>query len=154
MLPHLCAYVCVTSFCLMKWTHRCGCAEDLPSCDLRNVWLQHNGAPPHKVSSVQQYILDTFQQHVIGYGGCVEWPPRSPEPIGLFLWRYIKQRVYVTPPPTLQELRNRITDACASASPAMLYNVQREVQSRVQMCIVAEGHHFEHDRYMSLISRK
>ncbi|GBN47758.1 hypothetical protein AVEN_180215-1 [Araneus ventricosus] len=50
---------------------------------------------------------------------------------------YIKQRVYATPLPTLQELRNRITDACASVSPAMLYNVQREVQSRVQMCIVA-----------------
>ncbi|GBM49365.1 hypothetical protein AVEN_264524-1 [Araneus ventricosus] len=59
---------------------------------------------------------------------------------------YIKQRVYATPPPTLQEFRNRITDACASVSPAMLYNVQREVQSHVQMCIVAEGHHFEHDR--------
>ncbi|GBO36023.1 hypothetical protein AVEN_79482-1 [Araneus ventricosus] len=57
-----------------------------------------------------------------------------------------EQRVYATPPPTLQKLRNRITDACASVSPAMLYNVQREVQSRVQMCIVAEGHHFEHDR--------
>ncbi|GBM05245.1 hypothetical protein AVEN_181629-1 [Araneus ventricosus] len=56
------------------------------------------------------------------------------------------RRVYATPPPTLQELRNRITDACASVSPAMLYNVQREVQSSVQMCIVAEGDHFEHDR--------
>ncbi|GBO09091.1 hypothetical protein AVEN_272461-1 [Araneus ventricosus] len=80
-------------------------------------------------------------------GGCVEWPPRSPalNPLDFFLWGYIKQRVYATPPPTLQELRNRITDACASVSPAMLYNVQREVQSRVQMCIVAEGHHFEHD---------
>ncbi|GBL81016.1 hypothetical protein AVEN_83102-1 [Araneus ventricosus] len=79
---------------------------------------------------------------------CVEWPPRSPDlnPLTFFLWGYIKQRVYATPPPTLQELRNRITDACASVSPAMLYNVQREVQSRVQMCIVAEGQHFEHDR--------
>ncbi|GBO07863.1 hypothetical protein AVEN_254838-1 [Araneus ventricosus] len=28
-------------------------------------------------SSVQQYIRNTFQQQVIGYGGCVEWPPRS-----------------------------------------------------------------------------
>ncbi|GBN96283.1 hypothetical protein AVEN_138914-1 [Araneus ventricosus] len=59
---------------------------------------------------------------------------------------YIKQRVYATPPPTLQELRNRITDACASVPLAMLHNVQREVQSRVQMYIVAEGHHFDHDR--------
>ncbi|GBO43071.1 hypothetical protein AVEN_48071-1 [Araneus ventricosus] len=95
-------------------------------------------------SSVQQCI----RQQVIGYGGCVEWPPRSTDlnPLDFFLWGYIKQRMYATPPPTLQELRNRITDACASVSPAMLYNVQRKVQFRVQMCIVAEGHHFEHDR--------
>ncbi|GBO25545.1 hypothetical protein AVEN_215751-1 [Araneus ventricosus] len=104
-------------------------------------------------SSVQQYIRDTFQQHrasvqVIGYDGCVEWPSRSPDLnlLGFFLWGFIEQRVYATPPPTLQELRNRITDACASVSRAMLYNVQREAQSRVQMCIVTEGQHFEHDR--------
>ncbi|GBN54167.1 hypothetical protein AVEN_67168-1 [Araneus ventricosus] len=84
-------------------------------------------------SSVQQYIPDTFQQQVIGYGGCVELPPRSPDlnPLDFFLWGYIKQRVYALPPPTLQELRNRIMDVCASVSPAMLYNVQREVQTRV-----------------------
>ncbi|GBM60095.1 hypothetical protein AVEN_103439-1 [Araneus ventricosus] len=35
-------------------------------------------ALPHKVSSAQQYIRDTFQQQVIEYGSCVEWPPRSP----------------------------------------------------------------------------
>ncbi|GBN08167.1 hypothetical protein AVEN_1034-2-1, partial [Araneus ventricosus] len=121
---------------------------DLPLSDLRNVWFQHDGAPPHKVSSVQQYIRDTFQQQVIGCGGCVEWPPRSPDlnPLDFFLWGYIKQRLYATPPLTLQELRNRITDACARVSPAILCSVQREVQSRVPMCIVAEGHHFEHDR--------
>ncbi|GBL78223.1 hypothetical protein AVEN_217354-1, partial [Araneus ventricosus] len=116
--------------------------------NLRNVWFQHDGAPPHKVSSVQQYFRDTFQQQVIWYDGCVEWPPRSPDMkrLDFFLWGYIKQRVYATPHSTLQELRNRITDACASMSPVMLYNVHREVQSRVQMCIVAEEHHFEHDR--------
>ncbi|GBO29652.1 hypothetical protein AVEN_162632-1 [Araneus ventricosus] len=110
--------------------------------------VQHDGAPPHKVSSVQKYNRDTFQQQVIGYGGYVEWPPRALDldPLHFFLWGYIKQRVYATPLPTLQELRNRITDACASVPPAMLYNVQREVQPLVQMCIVAEGHNFEHDR--------
>ncbi|GBO25134.1 hypothetical protein AVEN_206834-1 [Araneus ventricosus] len=64
-------------------------------------------APPHQMSSIQQYIRDTFQQQVIAYGGCVEWPPRSPDlnPLYFFLWGYIKQRVYATTPPTLQELR-------------------------------------------------
>ncbi|GBM19225.1 hypothetical protein AVEN_142477-1 [Araneus ventricosus] len=46
--------------------------EDLSLSDLRNVWFQHDGAPPHKVSSVHQYIRDIFQQQVIGYGGSVE----------------------------------------------------------------------------------
>ena len=49
-------------------------------------------------------------------------------------------------PSTLQELRNRITNAYASMSPDMLYNVQQEEQFRVQMYIVDEGHHFEYDR--------
>ncbi|GBN11937.1 hypothetical protein AVEN_269098-1 [Araneus ventricosus] len=122
--------------------------EDLPLSDLRNVWFQHDGAPPQKISSVQQFIRETFQQQVIGSGGCVEWSPRSPDldPMDFFLRGYVKQRVYATPPPTIQELRNRITDVCTSLSPAMLCNVQREVLPRVQMCIVAEGHHFEHDR--------
>ncbi|GBL73066.1 hypothetical protein AVEN_128224-1 [Araneus ventricosus] len=114
--------------------------KDLPLSNLRNVWFQHDGAPPHKILSVQQYIRDTFQQQVIGYGSCVEWPPLSPDlnPLDFSLWGYNKQLVYATPPPTLQEIRNRITDACASVLPAMLRNVQREVQSRVQMFIVAE----------------
>ncbi|GBL81877.1 hypothetical protein AVEN_50479-1 [Araneus ventricosus] len=74
----------------------------------------------HQVSNSS--FGNTFQQQVIGYGGCVEWPPRSPDlnPLDFFLWGYIKQRVYATPPTILQEFRNRITDACASVSPAML----------------------------------
>ncbi|GBN81457.1 hypothetical protein AVEN_183231-1 [Araneus ventricosus] len=52
--------------------------------------------------SIQQYIRDSFQQQVIGYGDCLEWPPRSPDlnRLDFFLWGYIKQRVYATPPPT------------------------------------------------------
>ena len=54
--------------------------------------------------------------------------------------------MYATPPPSLQELRNRIADACGSVSLERFYSVHREVQSRVQMCIVAESRNFEHDR--------
>ncbi|GBN01306.1 hypothetical protein AVEN_240022-1 [Araneus ventricosus] len=108
--------------------------------------VQHDAAPPHKVSSVQQYIRDTFQHRVWWLRKMASTFTLPYNPLNCFLWGYIKQRVYATHPPTLQELRNRITDAFPSASPAVLYNVQREVQSRVQMCIVAEGHQFEHDR--------
>ncbi|GBO19900.1 hypothetical protein AVEN_36377-1 [Araneus ventricosus] len=89
--------------------------------------------------------METFQNQVIGYGGFVDGPPRSPDltPLDFFLWGHIKGQVYSTPPPTLQDLRRRITDACSSITSAMLYNVPREIQSRVQMCIVANGEHFE-----------
>ncbi|GBM46517.1 hypothetical protein AVEN_215026-1 [Araneus ventricosus] len=119
--------------------------ENLPLHQLRNVWFQHDGIPPHNISNVKQYLIETFQNQVIGYGGFVEWPPRSPDlsPSDFFLWGHIKRQVYATPPPTLQDLRRRITDACASVAPAMLHNVQREIQSRVQMCTVANGEHFE-----------
>ncbi|GBN22972.1 hypothetical protein AVEN_185205-1 [Araneus ventricosus] len=89
--------------------------------------------------------METFQNQVIRYGGFVEWLPRSPDltPLDFFLWGHIKGQVYATPPSTLQDLRRRITDAFASVTPTMLHNVEREIQSRVQMCIVANGEHFE-----------
>ncbi|GBO15505.1 hypothetical protein AVEN_37648-1 [Araneus ventricosus] len=98
--------------------------------------------------------METFQNEVIGYSGFVEWPPRSSDliPLDFFLWRHVKGQVYATPPPTLQDLRRCIiTDACASATPAMLHKVQREIQSRVQMCTVANGEHFE--QYKQIIQK-
>ncbi|GBN08675.1 hypothetical protein AVEN_229164-1 [Araneus ventricosus] len=113
---------------------------------LRNVWFQHDIALAHKTSSVKQYLVEEFVEIIIGYGGFQEWPPRSPNltPMDFFLWGYLKQQVYATPPPTLQDLQRRITDACANVTPAMLHRVQREVQARVQMCIVADGEKFKH----------
>ncbi|GBL80916.1 hypothetical protein AVEN_26325-1 [Araneus ventricosus] len=102
---------------------------------LRNAWFQHDGVPAHKTSSVKQYLVEEQ-----------EWPPHSPDltPMDFFLWGYLKQQVYATPPPTLQDLQRRITNACASVTPAILHRVQRQVQARVQMCIVADGEKFEH----------
>ncbi|GBM03913.1 hypothetical protein AVEN_185408-1 [Araneus ventricosus] len=126
--------------------------ENLPLHQLRNVWFQHDGAPPYKISNVKQYLMEIFQSLVMvwmvpryGYGGFVKWPPRSPDltPLDFFLSGHIKGQVYATPPPTLQDFRRRITDTCASVTPVMLHNAQREILSRVQICIVANGEHFE-----------
>ncbi|GBM30110.1 hypothetical protein AVEN_156274-1 [Araneus ventricosus] len=93
-----------------------------------------------------QAVPKEFEEQIIGYGGYQELPPRSPDlaPMDFFLWGYLKQQVYATPPPALQDLQRRITDACANVTPTMLHRVQRKVQARVQMCIVAFGEKFEH----------
>ncbi|GBN36562.1 hypothetical protein AVEN_122748-1 [Araneus ventricosus] len=113
---------------------------------LRNVWIQHDGTPAHKTSSVKQYLVEEFGEQIFGYGVFQEWPPRLPDltPMHFFLWGYLKQQVYATPLPTLQDLQRRITDACANVAPAMPHRVQHEVQTRVQMCIVADGEKSEH----------
>ncbi|GBN60655.1 hypothetical protein AVEN_178700-1 [Araneus ventricosus] len=97
--------------------------------------------------------MEIFQNQVIGYGGFAKWTPCSPDltPMDFILWGHIKGQVYATPSPTLQDLRRRITDACTSVTPAMLHNVQREIQSRVQTCIVANGEYFE--QYKSMIQK-
>ncbi|GBM75183.1 hypothetical protein AVEN_99576-1 [Araneus ventricosus] len=66
-----------------------------------------NGALARKTSSVKQYLVEEFGEQIIRYGGFQECPPRSPDltAMDFFLWGYLKQQVYATPPPTLQDLQ-------------------------------------------------
>ncbi|GBL84425.1 hypothetical protein AVEN_117186-1 [Araneus ventricosus] len=111
--------------------------ENLPLHQRRNVWFQHDGAPPHNISNIKQYLMETFQNQAIGFGGFVEWAPRSPDltPLDFFLWGHIKGQVYATTPRTLQDLRRSITDTCTSVTPAMLHNVQRKKSSPECKCV-------------------
>ncbi|GBN98142.1 hypothetical protein AVEN_265234-1 [Araneus ventricosus] len=72
--------------------------ENLPLHELQNVWFQHDGSPPQKISNVEQYLMETFQNQVIGYGGFMG-PPRSHDltPMDFFLWGNIKGQVYENP---------------------------------------------------------
>ncbi|GBM74211.1 hypothetical protein AVEN_203411-1 [Araneus ventricosus] len=81
--------------------------ENLPLHQLRNVWFHHDGTPTLKISNVKQYLMETFHNQIIGYGGFVQWPLRSPDltPLDFFLCGHIKGQVYATPPPTLQDLQ-------------------------------------------------
>ncbi|GBM30389.1 hypothetical protein AVEN_220987-1 [Araneus ventricosus] len=103
---------------------------------LRNVWFQHDGTPEHKTSSMKQFLVEELGEQVIGYGGFQEWPPRSPDltPMDFFLCGYLKQLLYATPPPTLQDLQRRIRDACANVTPAMLHRVQRSSKGTDAHC--------------------
>ncbi|GBN17446.1 hypothetical protein AVEN_120120-1 [Araneus ventricosus] len=78
---------------------------------LQNVWFQHDGAPEHKTSSMKQYLVEEFGEQIIGHCGFEEWLPRSPDvtPMDFLLWGYLKQQVYATLLPTLQDLQHRIT---------------------------------------------
>ncbi|GBO21993.1 hypothetical protein AVEN_16530-1 [Araneus ventricosus] len=46
--------------------------ENLTLHQLSNAGFQLDGFPPHKISSVKQYLMETSQNQVIGYDGFVE----------------------------------------------------------------------------------
>ena len=68
-----------------------------------------------------------------------KWPPRSPDltVCDFFLWGYVKNRVYVPPPPTtVDQLQERITAAVKSVTPDMLQRVWAELDYRIDVCRV------------------
>jgi len=75
------------------------------------------------------------------------WSPRSPDmtPCDFFLWRYVKERVYVPPlPADLDELTKRITAVVKSVTEDTLRSVWDEFSYRVDVVRAAGGGHTEH----------
>ena len=76
-----------------------------------------------------------------------EWPPRSPDltPCDYFLWGYLKDKVYRTPPQDINDLRNKIQDEAEllRGNPALIRRVLREMQHRSNLCVVRDGGHTE-----------
>ena len=61
------------------------------------------------------------------------------------MWGFVKDHVYVPPlPPTLDDLRARITAAIADIDRNMLHKVWQEIDYRLDVCRVTRGAHIEH----------
>lgn len=120
--------------------------EDVPLCIRRDMWFQHDGAPPHFARITRTLLNKMFGQRWIGRGGLIQWPARSPDltPLDFFLWGYIKEKVFSTVPTTREELKERIRTACASITPAMLFSVRRNIIERLLKCLEVHGMLFEH----------
>jgi len=75
------------------------------------------------------------------------WPPRSPDlnTCDLFLWGYIKDRVFVPPLPVgLNEMKQGITTAAASVDEDVFRSVWAELDYRIDICRLTKKSHIEH----------
>lgn len=79
----------------------------------QDMIFQQDGAPPHFNIPVHQHLNEKLGKRWICRGGPVPWPPRSSDLTAsdFFLWRYMKDRVFRTPPLTISVLRTRFTAA-------------------------------------------
>ena len=76
-----------------------------------------------------------------------DWPPRSPDltPLDFFLWGVLKERVYSTPVPTKEELRQRIVRCIEDLDPREIQKATtRRVQKNILKCLERNGQHFQH----------
>lgn len=110
------------------------------------MWYQHDGAAAHFLREVADELDEKFPNRWIGRNGPKKWPARSPDLTkpDYFLWGYIKNLVYLTPPTTPENMKERIVQAFHSITPDMLRNVSRSFAQRINVCIRENGRHFEH----------
>lgn len=80
---------------------------------------------------------------MIGLDHDPEWPPRSPDlnPLDFFLWGYLKARVYITPPASIQDLENRIRAEIQTLKRqrGMIRRAVGDMENRAQRCLALNG---------------
>ena len=120
--------------------------ENVPLQTQRQMYYQHDGAPPHFSQVVRQYLNNEFPNQWIGLGYAQNWPPRSPNlnPLDYHVWGYVKAMVYAHKLNTREELLQRILSAARSINnAAVLRKVTSSLVTRVRKCIQTDGGHFE-----------
>ena len=73
----------------------------------------------------------------------VTWPPRSPDlsACDFFLWGYLKSKVCVRKPRTVDDLKVSIREEIAIVPQEMLVNVMPNFEERLRTCVRQEGRH-------------
>jgi len=64
-------------------------------------------------------------------------------PLDLFLWGYVKHKVFSTPVPDITNLKTRITDAFATTTEDILENTWREIDYGLDVPRATKGAHVE-----------
>ena len=106
-----------------------------------SLCFQQDGATCHTARQTMDNLRQIFGNQIISCGGDINWPSRSPDLTALdfFLWRYLKERVSINKPWTVDALKQNITDEIRGISQATLCVVMDNVLLRAQSCIAAQS---------------
>ena len=115
--------------------------------NLDNLTWTQDGAPCHVTNKNMTYLDRQFGEKVVSRKPIRgrDWPARSPDlnPCDIFLWPYLKSKVYSPLPRNLDELETNIRREVAALDPAMLRRVAGCVRGRAVRCINNNGGFFE-----------
>jgi hypothetical protein len=105
------------------------------------MWFQQDGATAHTARATMDLLRQLFGELIISRNSQINWPPRSPDLSApdYFLWGYLKERMYVNKPRTLEQLRAEIR----ALDPQTLTNVMNNAIERARLCEAANGAHLK-----------
>jgi hypothetical protein len=111
--------------------------------NLSSAWFQQDGATAHTVRASMSVLREIFAQHVISRGGDVPWSARSPDlsACDYFLWMYLKSKVFISKPRTIQELKQRIKEEIAAILEQLIRRVMGNLPGRLEQCVRNRGRH-------------
>lgn len=117
--------------------------NELDGIDIQRMWFQQDGATPHTANETLDLLRERFQNRIISRRGDVNWPPRSCDltPLDFFLWGFLKEKVYVNNPETIQQLRDNIITAIVEISPQLCEKVIDNFAKRMTCCQRSRGGH-------------
>lgn len=119
----------------------------MPLADHRNLFYQHDGAPPHSGYLINNFLQDVFYDQWIANNGPFLWPPRSPDlsVLDFFIWGTVKNRVYHTPVTTMEDCMQRVRNEFENLNPESIRKAtHEELLLRCEKCLEVQGRQFEH----------
>lgn len=121
--------------------------DSIPLANRNSVIWQQDGAPPHSVRNVTQYLNEKYQLWIGRYGP-IHWPANSPDlsPMDFSLWGTLKQHIYEN------SIYNNIDDLKLSIRQAIenlrqtvdvFENVRNDFIRRCRLCLERNGGYVE-----------
>ena len=86
-------------------------------------------------------LRERFPERLISIRGDLEWPISPDLTHCDFLWEYLKARVYVNRPQSLDDLKDNIRQEIANIPGVILVRVIENTRNRYMKCIDNEGGH-------------
>ena len=107
--------------------------------------FQQDGASHYFSKKVRAWLNEKFNGRRIGRGGPISWAPHSPDLtlLDIFLWGYIKTKVYKTKINDIADLKERIEQEIKAIKKEILENIFDSIVKRFKVCIDVNGDTFE-----------
>ena len=124
-----------------------GLLKDIPLMIRSQMYFQRDGAPPHYIWHVTEYLNEYFPNCWLGHGGPLARPPRLPDltTLDYYLWGHMKILVYETKVDSRAALHHHNFAATEHIHnhPDNNASATQSLLMRAENCTSTGGGHFE-----------